>query len=91
MNRLSDGRHGVRQTIQPPRVQTQTTIGHVAAKHREVHQMQSAWSQREYQHLQTGVRGPKTFTAELRREDLCLPDVKKLEKTDATEAFDIHS
>lgn len=79
MNRLSDGRHGVRQTIQPPRVQTQTTIGHVAVKHREAHQMQS------------GVRGPKTFTAELRREDLCLPDVKKLEKTDATEAFDIHS
>lgn len=53
--------------------------------------MQSAWSQREYQHLQTGVREPKTFTAELRREHLCLPDVKKLEKTDTPEAFNIHS
>lgn len=39
MERLSDGRHGVRQPIQPPGVQTQTSIGHVPAKHGEVHQI----------------------------------------------------
>lgn len=39
MKRLSDGRHGVRQTVQPPGVQPQTSISHVPAKHREARQM----------------------------------------------------
>lgn len=40
MQRLSDGRHGVRQAIQPPGVHTQTAVRHVSAKHKEAHQFQ---------------------------------------------------
>lgn len=40
MKRLSDGRHGVRQTIEPPGVQTQTSISHVPAKDKEARQIQ---------------------------------------------------
>lgn len=34
MERLSDGGHAVGQAVQAPRVQAQTSVSHVAAKHK---------------------------------------------------------
>ena len=37
MERLSDGGHAVGQAVQAPRVQSQTSVSHVAAKHNTTH------------------------------------------------------